>query len=231
MDIDRRTVITGSLGAVASGAVLLGSAGAADARSRGLLRMGSSGSAVRSLQRRLTDLSYWLGPADGAFGPLTQQAVYALQKAAGITRDGLVGPMTWSHVDRGTKPSARFGGHLIEIDLDRQLLYIAEGGHIHTVLNTSTGSGKRYYSQGKWQVATTPRGSFRTFRQVDAWDDGPLGALYRPKYFNGGIAVHGYGDVPPYPASHGCCRVSIGAIDLIWRHAPAMPIGRRVRVY
>jgi lipoprotein-anchoring transpeptidase ErfK/SrfK len=26
-------------------------------------------------------------------------------------------------------------------------------------------------------------------------------------YFNGGIAFHASGDVPPHPASHGCVRV------------------------
>ena len=40
--------------------------------------------------------------------------------------------------------------------------------------------------------------------------------MYRPRYFNGGIAVHGYGSVPPYPASHGCVRVSLAAMDWIW---------------
>jgi lipoprotein-anchoring transpeptidase ErfK/SrfK len=52
---------------------------------------------------------------------------------------------------------------------------------------------------------------------VDAWDKSPLGQLYRPRYFNGGVAVHGYPSVPAYPASHGCVRVSLAAMDMIWR--------------
>jgi len=28
-------------------------------------------------------------------------------------------------------------------------------------------------------------------------------------YFIGGYAIHGYADVPNYPASHGCLRVPI----------------------
>jgi lipoprotein-anchoring transpeptidase ErfK/SrfK len=52
---------------------------------------------------------------------------------------------------------------------------------------------------------------------VDGWDKSPLGRLYRPKYFNGGIAVHGYLSVPPYPASHGCVRVSVPAMDWFWK--------------
>ena len=39
------------------------------------------------------------------------------------------------------------------------------------------------------------------------WRHAPLGLLYNPVYFNGGIAVHGALSVPDYPASHGCVRI------------------------
>jgi lipoprotein-anchoring transpeptidase ErfK/SrfK len=62
-------------------------------------------------------------------------------------------------------------------------------------------------------------------------DVGELGALYWPRYFQpDGIAVHGYGDVPAHPASHGCVRVSNAAIDWIWAEN-FMPIGSSVWVY
>jgi lipoprotein-anchoring transpeptidase ErfK/SrfK len=55
--------------------------------------------------------------------------------------------------------------------------------------------------------------------------------LWRPKYFTWtGIAVHGYTSVPPYPASHGCARVSNNAINWIW-DTNQMPIGTPVWVY
>ena len=31
--------------------------------------------------------------------------------------------------------------------------------------------------------------------------------LYYPMYFLRGFAIHGYPDVPAYPASHGCVRI------------------------
>ncbi|WP_223168215.1 peptidoglycan-binding domain-containing protein [Nonomuraea sp. SYSU D8015] len=49
-----------------------------------LLRLGDRGAYVRHLQRALRDNRYWVGPVDGVFDTLTRQAVYALQKAAGI---------------------------------------------------------------------------------------------------------------------------------------------------
>ena len=79
-------------------------------------------------------------------------------------------------------------------------------------------------------MATTPAGTYSTFRSVDRLDKGPLGDLWRPRYFNGGIAVHGSGSIPGYPASHGCARVSNGAMNMIWS-ADLMPIGGRVTVY
>lgn len=61
--------------------------------------------------------------------------------------------------------------------------------------------------------------------------DGELGPLYRPKYFHhDGIAVHGYGSVPPYPASHGCVRVSFAAVDYLWEQG-LMPLESTVLVY
>ena len=73
-------------------------------------------------------------------------------------------------------------------------------------------------------------GSFKVSRQIDGWRDAPLGLLWRPKYFNGGIAVHGAYSVPPYAASHGCARLSISAMNWIWSN-DKMPIKTKVWVY
>lgn len=62
--------------------------------STSLLRIGSSGNAVRELQLALASLGYDVGPIDGIFGPKTDAAVRAFQADAGITVDGLVGPIT-----------------------------------------------------------------------------------------------------------------------------------------
>ena len=54
------------------------------------LGYGDSGPAVRSFQVHLMTLGYWLGTANGYFGDSTQQAVWALQKAAGLPRTGTI---------------------------------------------------------------------------------------------------------------------------------------------
>jgi hypothetical protein len=196
-----------------------------------LLRQGDRGPRVQAAQRRLLAFGYWLSEADGTYGPTTSQAVFALQKAAGLGRDGVLGPRTQAALDRGVRPSATSrSGHVIEIDKARQLMMFVDGGKVGTILNTSTGTEGPYVYQGQTYLADTPKGRFTIFRQVDALDTGPLGDLWRPKYFNGGIALHGSAYIPGYPASHGCARLSNAAIDWIWATNRA-PVGTSVWVY
>ena len=196
-----------------------------------LLELGDHGRAVAALQTQLIRLGYWLGTADGSFGMTTQQAVYALQKAAGLTRDGVYGPKTAAALKKGVLPRVRSAsGHVIEVNLTSDLLMIVNGGKIAAVLNTSTGGGYTYTSDGVTAVAHTPTGQFRIFRSVDGMDISPLGELWRPRYFYGGYAIHGSNSVPPYPASHGCVRLSDPAIDWIWAAGQA-PFGTEVMVY
>ena len=111
-----------------------------------MLRPGDKGPEVLALQQRLSDLGYWLGTPDGSFGNQTLQAVYALQKAAGIGRDGEVGPAPKRALANKVRPRSVNGGNGVEIDLDRQLLLIVRDGSVRTILNTSTGNGQPYIS-------------------------------------------------------------------------------------
>jgi hypothetical protein len=187
---------------------------------------------VLALQERLTALGYWLGTPDGSFGSLTQQAVYALQGAAGLSRDGVVGPVTRAALDAGTRPQARSSsGAVTEIDRDAGLIAFVRDGQVHLVLHTSTGTFERYRHEGRRLLADTPEGRFAVTWAHDGWRDGALGRLYRPRYFHpDGIAVHGYPSVPAHPASHGCARVSNEAMDMVWAR-DLMPRGSAVRVY
>ena len=67
-------------------------------------------------------------------------------------------------------------------------------------------------------------------RQIDGLREAPLGTLWRPKYFNGGIAIHGSPSIPGQPASHGCARLHDAAMDLLWDD-DLVPVGTPVWVY
>jgi len=58
-------------------------------------RNGSTGSAVKALQRQLNAHGASL-TVDGNFGPATQSAVESFQSSHGIGVDGIAGPQTWS---------------------------------------------------------------------------------------------------------------------------------------
>jgi peptidoglycan hydrolase-like protein with peptidoglycan-binding domain len=192
---------------------------------------GDKGPQVLALQKRLSSLGFWISGADGSYGQTTEQAVMAFQKAAGLERDGVAGPLTLKAIAAGVTVTPRTSsGHVLEVDKTKQLLLIVNNGKVADIINTSTGSNQPYTSGGVTSIATTPSGTFSIFRQVNADDPGPLGDLWRPKYFNGGIAIHGAGSIPGYPASHGCARMSNAAIDWIWSSGQA-PIGTQVVVY
>ena len=72
--------------------------GLAAASAKPVLRRGSSGSSVREVQTILRRCGYTLD-VDGKFGSITQQAVLSFQGTHGLTRDGVVGPMTWAALD------------------------------------------------------------------------------------------------------------------------------------
>jgi len=69
-----------------------------------MLQYGSSGKAVLELQRDLNRIfpGYEATPLaeDGEFGPATKAAVQEFQRRVGIAADGIVGPVTWTHLNK-----------------------------------------------------------------------------------------------------------------------------------
>lgn len=59
-----------------------------------MLKQGSKGDDVKTLQTRLNQLGFSCGAADGIFGSKTEAAVKAFQKSRGLVADGIVGPKT-----------------------------------------------------------------------------------------------------------------------------------------
>jgi peptidoglycan hydrolase-like protein with peptidoglycan-binding domain len=192
---------------------------------------GDSGAAVASLQQQLLALGYWVDTTGGSFDDSTEQAVWALQKAANLPRDGVVGPATWAALANGVVPQPRAAaGYEIQIDLEDDLIMVVNNGQLEWTLNTSTGGGYTYTEDGVTSVAITPTGVFQTFRVVNGTVTDSLGTLWRPRFFYQGYAIHGDSSVPPTPVSHGCARVSNEAIDWIWADN-IDPIGTTVWVY
>lgn len=71
-------------------------------------RRGSKGPEVKRIQTALQGRGYYRGPSDGDFGGGTEAAVKALQRADGLTPDGIVGEKTWKALitDEAISPPA-----------------------------------------------------------------------------------------------------------------------------
>ena len=199
----------------------------------------SSGNATSRAQWRLLELGFWLEDPDGRFDQTTQQAVMAFQKYYGLEADGSLGPITaamLSEIDE--RPSgASTAGTLVEVDKSKQLVFIVDEGVTTWILNTSTGTEVPYDTINKNTGepesgdSVTRTGVFQVDRQrEEGWWAGDLGKIYRPKYFDGGIALHGSNYIPNYPASHGCVRLSTDAMDWIW-DAEIVPMRTTVWVH
>ena len=191
---------------VAPGAVI-------DAGPRGLAA-GAKGPAVTALENRLGLLRFNPGKADGAYDAHLTMAVMAFQKQQGLPRTGRADPVTLAKVAEaplGAPMVATAEGNRVEIDLKRQIAQFWENGRLLRVLAVSTGNGRPYCAPkdkgGACDVAITPGGSYRADRKIKGLRVSPLGSLYDPVYFYGGIAMHGSTSIPATPASHGCVRV------------------------
>lgn len=105
---------------------------------------------------------------------------------------------------------------------------IDDEGAVKKILPVSTGSNKKYKEKGGSGLAYTPRGRFRIDAKISGWRKSPLGLLYYPSYFSGGVAIHGNPSVPHQPQSHGCIRIPMSAAVEIYR---LLPVGTIVLVY
>jgi Putative peptidoglycan binding domain/L,D-transpeptidase catalytic domain len=163
------------------------------------LARGATGPSVRELERRLAELHYAVA-VDGSFGDDDVEAVYAFQKVEGLARTGTVDAAFWSRLEHARTPRARYGGDHVEVDKTRQVLFVVRDAQVRLVVAVSTGA-----------TGNTP-GIWHVYRKVQGFD----WVLYYPSYFLRGFAVHGYPDVPPYPASHGCVRIPMWIAQTVY---------------
>ncbi len=181
------------------------------------LGKGDRGATVAALEKKLSELRYYVGSVDDEYDQNTVYAVTAFQKVTGMERTGRATDDVVAAVERTTSPPPPLvpggGATRVEVDLPRQVLFLYEGDALSTILPVSSGNGNRFCSEGWCRRAVTNPGSFAIYRQARGWEKGPLGNLYNPLYFDGGIAIHGATSVPPTPASHGCVRIPLSAAE------------------
>ncbi|HVT57104.1 MAG TPA: L,D-transpeptidase family protein [Thermoanaerobaculia bacterium] len=192
-----------------------------------------SAAEVQQASRRLAELGYWPGAAEGRWDAVWRQALLAFQKMEWRKRTGVLTRADWSELLRAEPPAPRETGpaHL-EVDLARQVFYMVDAeGKVSHILPVSSGTGKPFRAPGWRGTADTPCGHFTVFSRLSGWRKSPLGVMYNPLYLVGGIAIHGSLDVPPVPASHGCIRIPMFASrrlpQMVPRETPVLVYGCR----
>lgn len=180
-------------------------------------------------ERRLSELGYWTGPADGRLDEGTASALIAFQKWEGREITGKLTRQELEAIRNGVAPNPRdLGYEHVEVDVDRQVLMLVNEEGAVRVLPVSTGNDKPFKDQGQTSVAYTPRGRFVVYDKTFGWENGDLGSVYYANYISGGVAIHGYLTVPTTPASHGCIRIPMFAAREVSR---LLPVGTIVLVY
>ena len=156
------------------------------------------------VQRCLAFLRYLpSGAVTGRDDYRTQQALLAFQAWTGITRSGIDDRVTRARLEVASSPKPRnesASGHYAEVFRSMGVLLCVNDGTLVRAVHCSTGRPS----------LPTPAGRFSVFlKSPDWWSTPYLDWMPFASFFSGGDAVHGYPDVPAYPASHGCVRVSM----------------------
>jgi hypothetical protein len=178
---------------------------------------GSSGVKVKLLQKGLAQLGY-VTSRSGRFDDATGRAVLAFRKVNNMSRKAYANRAVFTEVlaGKGTfKLRYPRAGKHVEFDWSKQVLALAEGGRAVRIYHASSGKGS----------TPTVFGTFSFYRKQPGTNS--LG-MVDSNYFIRGYAIHGYHEVPTYPASHGCIRVPIPNAASIDRW---IKLGDRIFVY
>jgi Putative peptidoglycan binding domain/L,D-transpeptidase catalytic domain len=178
-----------------------------------VLHLGRRGVQVRVVQQRLIKLGYLpSGGADSVFGQRTWHAVLAFQGWQRLQRDGVVGPRTRAALASAVRPQpwARLERGLA-LDLRRQVMLVVSHRRMPRAVHISSAAAGYQ----------TPRGRFQVYRRERLSWSAPY-RVWMPYalYFRGGYAIHGFGSVPSYPASHGCVRVPMSEAPFVYGATP-----------
>jgi hypothetical protein len=145
-------------------AVLVLFAGVTAASASESLSLGSTGSAVKKLQRKLH-----VKPASGYFGQETRRAVTRFQRRHGLKADGIAGPATLralgvratgaGYATGGSAPSSsdgnRSSGGGSNVKVPAQLKKIAQcesGGNPRAISRSGRYRGKYQFDQATWEA-------------------------------------------------------------------------------
>jgi len=169
-------------------------------------------------------------PIDGVSGSVTRQRLCAARMALGLipsTADMAAGSEEEQVLMAATKLNVPLYAPVEAerwalVDQTCQVMFVGAGNEqLQFIFPTSTGepgfetrlqdASKVYrydpaFENGGWHDST----------EFPVPEDNPInGNMYKPLYFDGGLAIHGANNVPTSPQSKGCARLRVADHDLL----------------
>jgi hypothetical protein len=169
-------------------------------------------------------------PIDGVSGSVTRQRLCAARMALGLTpstADMAAGSEEEQVLMAATKLNIPLYAPVdqerwVLVDQTCQVMFVGAGiDQLQFIFPTSTGQPG---------FETRLQDASKVYRydpafENDGWhdstefpvpEDNPInGNMYKPLYFDGGLAIHGANNVPTSPQSKGCARLRVGDQDLL----------------
>lgn len=162
------------------------------------LQRGECGKVVKGFKAKLAKMGYVSG-GGSCFDARLGREVLAYRKVNGMNRSQRAGAGLVKRVYAGRGgyhvryPNA---GEHAEVPLDEQVLVLIRKGRPFAIYPVSTGKPS----------TPTVTGHYSFIRREPGYNSE---GMYYSFYWYNGYAVHGYAEVPNYPASHGCIRTFI----------------------
>ncbi|HSL74614.1 MAG TPA: L,D-transpeptidase family protein [Ilumatobacteraceae bacterium] len=189
---------------------------------------------VEIQQAKLNELFAGTGMAelkiDGVSGSVTRQRLCAARLALGLvpsTTDMAAGSEEEQVLMAATSLAIPVGAPVdkerwVLVDQTCQVMFVGAGAEtLQFVFPTSTGEpGYETRLQDRAMVyrydPAFENGGWHNSTDFPVPEDNPLnGNMYKPLYFDGGLAIHGANNVPTSPQSKGCARLRLADHDAL----------------
>jgi lipoprotein-anchoring transpeptidase ErfK/SrfK len=195
-----------------------------------------SAATVREAQTIMKKFGLPTGAVDGDFGPQTARALCAFRYMTGksVNRKNVDSSLSSALRSYNTKysrlqsiPAPANSGHKTYLVAHEtcQVMFYVSNGYYSRVMPISTAKKGKTTPNGTYQLGYTQRGwhcstlypeSCRTQSSGRFKNISNYGNMYNKRLMKGNYFVHGSTDVPTYPASAGCIRVTIADSDWMY---------------